>query len=99
MCVDSSLYFIECLDFDGANIVNILEMFPSINMVNSSHFLFIQEHVIEFWQEVMDALGPNIKIAVVEGGIRVEDVRVEEVKVKDVKESKPMATVFCHFGT
>ncbi|KHN23411.1 hypothetical protein glysoja_015713 [Glycine soja] len=67
-------------------------------MVNSSHFLFIQEHVIEFWQEVMDALGPNIKIAVVEGGIRVEDVRVEEVKVKDVKESKPMATVFCHFG-
>lgn len=68
-------------------------------MVNSSHFLFIQEHVIEFWQEVMDALGPNIKIAVVEGGIRVEDVRVEEVKVKDVKESKPMATVFCHFGT
>ncbi|KAG5031488.1 hypothetical protein JHK82_015095 [Glycine max] len=66
-------------------------------MVNSSHFLFIQEHVIEFWQEVMDALGPNIKIAVVEGGIRVEDVRVEEVKVKDVKESKPMATVFCHF--
>ncbi|KAG5019160.1 hypothetical protein JHK87_015015 [Glycine soja] len=62
-------------------------------MVNSSHFLFIQEHVIEFWQEVMDALGPNNKIAVVEGGIRVEDVRVEEVKVKDVKESKPMATV------
>ncbi|KAG4389620.1 hypothetical protein GLYMA_06G124250v4 [Glycine max] len=69
------------------------------------HFLFLPvklrlintEHVIEFWQEVMDALGPNIKIAVVEGGIRVEDVRVEEVKVKDVKESKPMATVFCHF--
>ena len=47
----------------------------------------------------MDALGPNIKIAVGKGGIRVEDVRVEEVKVKDVKESKPMATVFCHFGT
>lgn len=95
MCVDSSLYFIECLDFDGANIVNILEMFPSINMVNSSHFLFIQEHVIEFWQEVMDALGPNIKIAVGKGDIRVE----EDVRVEDVKESKPMATVFWHLGT
>lgn len=64
-------------------------------MVNSSHFLFIQEHVIEFWQEVMDALGPNIKIAVGKGDIRVE----EDVRVEDVKESKPMATVFCHFGT
>ncbi|KAL3014667.1 hypothetical protein AAZX31_06G118300 [Glycine max] len=29
-----------------------------------SFFLSNCEHVIEFWQEVMDALGPNIKIAV-----------------------------------
>lgn len=43
----------------------------------------------------MDALGPNIKIAVGKGDIRVE----EDVRVEDVKESKPMATVFCHFGT
>ena len=58
-------------------------------------FLFIQEQIIEFWQEVMDALGPNIKIAVGKGDIRVE----EDVRVEDVKESKPMATVFWHLGT
>lgn len=43
----------------------------------------------------MDALGPNIKIAVGKGDIRVE----EDVRVEDVKESKPMATVFWHLGT
>ncbi|KAL5192680.1 hypothetical protein HKD37_04G011691 [Glycine soja] len=48
-----------------------------------------KEQIIEFWQEVMDALGPNIKIAVGKGDIRVE----EDVRVEDVKESKPMATV------
>ncbi|KAH1112947.1 hypothetical protein GLYMA_04G239600v4 [Glycine max] len=51
-----------------------------------------KEQIIEFWQEVMDALGPNIKIAVGKGDIRVE----EDVRVEDVKESKPMATVFWH---
>ncbi|CAJ1974344.1 unnamed protein product [Sphenostylis stenocarpa] len=44
-------------------------------------------NVIRFWENVMIAMGENIKIAL--GDIRVEDV----------KESKLMATVFWHLGT
>ncbi|ESW09546.1 hypothetical protein PHAVU_009G136300 [Phaseolus vulgaris] len=43
-----------------------------------------QGNVIKFLQNVMEAMGPNIKIA------------VGEINVEDVKEAKLMATVFWH---
>ncbi|XP_047178663.1 uncharacterized protein LOC124845590 [Vigna umbellata] len=46
-----------------------------------------QENVMKFLESVMEAMGPNIKIA-------VRDINVEDVHV--TKEAKLMATVFWH---
>ncbi|WVZ18664.1 hypothetical protein V8G54_005986, partial [Vigna mungo] len=50
-----------------------------------------QENVIKFLENVMEAMGPNIKIA-------VRDINVEDVDVKHTKKAKLMATVFWHLG-